>query len=272
MNCRRCNTPIPSRSSSCPNCGQHVGSGESFIDDPGDSGVESAAEESLLGPSTLSDMNVEVDVEEDVEIDLDEEEEELSLEDAVVDVAPAKAPSVRQTSKPQKAPAGRSSKSAAPSKPAASRRPKDKPAGSRDVRQDGAEALLPDPETVRSILAQHPELIEPGLEILSDDAGREIGVQHATDVGVVDVIARDANGSLVAVMVAGSDSGSDLVGEALHRLGWIRKHLAKDGEDVRGVVLTDHLDEQVAYAAAAVSGTLGFKSYALSLTLVDLDV
>jgi len=125
---------------------------------------------------------------------------------------------------------------------------------------------------VRSILAQQPELIEPGLEVLVDEAGQEIGVQHATDVGVIDLLARDPSGALVAVMVVGPEAGSDLVGEALHRLGWVRKHLAKNDEDVRGVVLTDHLEEQVAYAAAAVSGTLRFKSYALSLSLVDLEV
>lgn len=318
MNCRRCNTPIPSRSSSCPNCGQHVGSGESFIDDPGDEGVEdvSADEQTPLGPSMLADPNM------DVEIDL-EDEAELSLDDAVVrddgasrsNDASASQSGVSKpaASKPATPTRSNASKPAGPtspaaSKPATSQPSVSKPAVSRPAvskpatpskpampskparptpspsRGSGGssssarvlpapeDALLPSPETVRSIVAHQPELIEPGLEVLVDDAGQEIGIRHQTDVGVIDLLARDESGALVAVMVVGPGSEGDLLGEALHRIGWVRKHLAKNGEDVRGIVLTDQLDDQVAYAAAAVSGTLRFKSYALTLSLVDLDV
>jgi len=299
MNCRRCNTPIPSRSTSCPNCGQHVSGGESFIDDPGEGGVDDVAgESSPLSPSMLADPNVEP-AEVDVELDL-EDEAELSLDEAVTPAARAgrsqtnassksatsrPAPAVTPKAKPvaavRKAPVEPPPRRAVAPKlpdPAPARTSSRSPSRSpsrRPSRESGAapeRALLPDAETVRVILAQHPELIEPGLEVLVDDGGEEIGVQHATDVGVIDVLARDAKGALVAVMVVGADHGGDVVAEALHRLGWVRKHLAKSGEDVRGVVLTDHLDEQVAYAAAAVAGTLCFKSYALSLSLVDLDV
>jgi len=277
MNCRRCNTPIPSRSSSCPNCGQHAGSGESFIDDPGESGVQSAAPgEELMQPSLLSekedgDVEVDLDMDIDVEVEVDDDEEELSLDDAVVSPAPKRTDARRKA-------ASKPARKVAKAKPSASKKAASSVAGVRSKRSappaelPPTTAVLPDPGTVRAILAQQPELIEPGLEVLTDDNGQEIGVQHATDVGVIDLLARDESGALVAVMVADPEAGADVVGESLHRLGWIRKHLAKNGEDVRGVVLTERLDEDAAYAAAAVSGTLRFKSYALSLSLSDLDV
>ena len=291
MNCRSCNTPIPSRSSSCPNCGRSTGVGESFIDDPGDSGVEASEEPSALGPSTALDVSLDASLDEPAEI-----EEELSLDDAVASVAesprpaskaapPAKrkkktAPSaeVPFSAKNEPRPAAKAAKSAKAAKKRAAKAPVVKPAApvvspkqSPKVSMTGT-ATLPDPEVVRAILAENPELLEPGLEIFTDDAGQEIGVQHFTDVGVIDLLATDADGCLVAVIVASPTSGSDLVGEALHRVGWVRKHLAKNGEDVRGIVLTDHFDDQLAYAAAAVSGTIRFKNYALSLALTDLDL
>ena len=312
MNCRRCNTPIPSRSSSCPNCGQQVGPGETFIDDPGESGVLDAGseDETPLGPSMFSSSEAETDAaDDDVEIDL-EDEAELSLDDAVVPEASnadsrSEAVSKPAESKPAESKAS-TSKADTPSKSGASKSTPTRASGKAAARASASKAgrkaaakpgkkatarpkladptpsspvaaakegaLLPDPETVRRILAQHPELIEPGLEVLTDESGSEVGVKHPTDVGVIDLLARDASGALVAVIVVEPGRGGDIVAESLHRLGWVRKHLAKSGEEVRGVVLTERLEDEVAYAAAAVAGTLQFKSYALSLSLVDLDV
>jgi hypothetical protein len=255
MNCRSCNTPIPSRSSSCPNCGRSTGAGESFIDEPGESGSASIAEESQrLGPATALGG---------------EEDDELSLEDAVVPAAPASIPKpsapVASGVRPGQ------TTSAARSVPTKTQEPRPLVSRPETKRPAKGAATLPDPDTVRAILAEHPELLEPGLEILTDDGGQEIGVQHATDVGVIDLLAHDAQGRLVAVIVAGPASGRDLVGEALHRLGWVRKHLAKNGEDVRGIVVTDHVDVQLGYAAAAVSDKIKFKSYTLTLALTDLE-
>ncbi len=297
MNCRRCNTPIPSRSSSCPNCGQQVGPGESFIDDPGASGVFDAdsSDENALGPSTLADPYTDAP---DAEIDL-EDEAELSLEDAVAPERPARpkkrrrsthgetpdAKRDRSTAKPARKSVRGSAREPRAARPrpegaasrkrgASSGRPRRAKAASsaRGARHGSGSGLLPSTDTVRAIISQHPELIEPGLEVLTDESGSEIGVDHPTDVGVIDLLARDEAGVLVAVIVVEPGHPGDIVAESLHRLGWVRKHLAKSGEDVRGIVLTESLDEQTAYAAAAVAGTLRFKSYALSLSLVDLDV
>lgn len=274
MNCRSCNTPIPSRSSSCPNCGRSRGTGESFIDDPGASGSAGPSEESAaLGPSTAFE-------------DVESVDEELSLEDAVAApagkrseaAAPAAPAPARITPKPASpAPVAKSSakrNNAAASRKSSSPSPRSPatPAPADRKRSVPGPLALPDPDTVRAILAEHPELLEPGLEIMVDDGGQEIGVQHATDVGVIDLLAHDARGRLVAVIVAGPTSGTDLVAEALHRVGWVRKHLAKHGEDVRGIVVTDRVDAQLGYAAAAVADKISFKRYALSLTLTDLEL
>ena len=275
MNCRSCNTPVPSRSSSCPNCGRNTSGGESFIDEPGNDEIDmGSVAPPTLGPSSALDESLE----DSASQALTEEasEAELSLDDAVVPAAKktraASAdtpPSAARHGKKRSAGTKRGRKAAR----AAEKRPV--PAAKQAMKEvvDGGSVSSPaELDLVRAILGEHPELLEPGLELLVDDAGQEIGLQHATEVGVIDLLARDAEGRLVAVIVANPDARSDLVAEALHRVGWVRKHLAKNGEEVRGIVLTDHLDEQLVYAAAAVSSTICFKSYALSLALTDLDV
>ncbi len=54
-------------------------------------------------------------------------------------------------------------------------------------------------------------------------------------------------------------------------MGWVRKHLAEGGEEVRGVVVLERLPEDLAYAAAGVAGAVAFKGYQLSLSFHDLQ-
>jgi hypothetical protein len=54
-------------------------------------------------------------------------------------------------------------------------------------------------------------------------------------------------------------------------MGWVRKHLAEGDEEVRGVVVLEHLPEDLAYAAAGVAGSISFKGYRLALTFHDLS-
>ena len=58
----------------------------------------------------------------------------------------------------------------------------------------------------------------------------------------------------------------------LQRIGWVRKHLAKGAERVRGILLMDQPPESLSYAAAAVADTIAFKTYRMSLCFEDLQI
>jgi RecB family endonuclease NucS len=131
--------------------------------------------------------------------------------------------------------------------------------------------LTPDPAAIRRLLTEEPELLESKLSVLADKKGNPIGMDYTTDVGDIDLLARDAGGSLVVVMVAKGDAGSDMIGEILQRIGWVRKHLAKVKEGVRGVVLMESAPEDLAYTAAAVADTVSFKTYKMSLSFDDIE-
>ncbi|MGH0029670.1 MAG: hypothetical protein ACQGVC_07760 [Myxococcota bacterium] len=152
-----------------------------------------------------------------------------------------------------------SAKAEAPARP--------KPAASAAPQSDVAAT----PDQVKTLLAEQPGLLETGLGLHADDDGDPMGIDFPTPVGSIDLLARDRKGGFVVVHLPAPDEVADSVSAMLRRMGWVRKHLADDGEDVRGVVVLDQLPEELVYAAAGAGGAISFKSCRLSLSFHDLD-
>ncbi|MFQ5801579.1 MAG: hypothetical protein ACE5JQ_01620 [Candidatus Methylomirabilales bacterium] len=128
------------------------------------------------------------------------------------------------------------------------------------------------PAGLRELLAKQPEMLEPGLGVVTDKGGQPVGAGLSTQVGIIDLLARDGSGALVVVMVAERGQGEELVGETLQRIGWVRKNLGKGKQRVRGIVLVEEAPENLSYAAAAVAETILFKAYRVGVTFQDLEV
>ena len=86
-------------------------------------------------------------------------------------------------------------------------------------------------QDVVGLLLEQPSLLEPGLEIYRED-GKTCGVGYSTDVGEIDLLARDDAGSLVVIHVSEPGHGKELVGELLQRIGWVRRHLGSSEAEV----------------------------------------
>ncbi|MEE8225014.1 MAG: endonuclease NucS domain-containing protein [candidate division NC10 bacterium] len=125
---------------------------------------------------------------------------------------------------------------------------------------------------LRKMLARQPELLEPGLNIVTDEKGRLVGSGYATDVGTIDLLARDAQGGLVVVTVVEFGQDEEVVAEMLQRIGWVRKNLGKGKQKVRGIVVLEQVPKNLSYAAAAVADTIAFKTYWVALTFGDVEV
>lgn len=125
---------------------------------------------------------------------------------------------------------------------------------------------------LRKMLARQPELLEPGLNIVTDEKGRRVGSGYATEVGTIDLLARDVRGTLVVVTVAESGQGEEIVAEMLQRIGWVRKNVGKGKRKVRGIVVMEQVPKNLSYAAAAVADTIAFKTYWVALTFGDVEI
>jgi len=235
MLCKACNTRVDQQRY-CPNCGRAVRSG-GFGEESHHGLGESSPRP--LAPSSAVDFS-----EPEVELDSEVGGEALELDRS----AP---PSKVQSS-------GRKSAAA------------ETPAPRSPGREAGGSGFTP--QEVRALVAEKPGLLEPGLRLWRDRSSKASGAGYQTAVGDIDLLAQDDAGSLLVVMVADADAGKDLVGEVLQRMGWVRKHLAKEGQEVRGVVLLGSLPDELRYAAAAVSDTIGFKTWRVSLSFEPAEL
>lgn len=126
---------------------------------------------------------------------------------------------------------------------------------------------------LRKLLARQPDLLEPGLRLVADKKGKPIGAGLSTAVGDIDLLARDGSGGFVVVMIAGrGQQGEKFVAEILQRIGWVRKHLGKGKERVRGIVLVEQVPEDLGYASAAVAETVVIKTYRVGLAIEDVEI
>lgn len=287
MNCKACNTRIPSGKGQCPHCGHTERGSGGFIDrSPSSSGSQSGASSpGPLSPSTLGPDASEI--EDDIHLDeLDEldDEVELSLEDAMGSGAARSA----KSGKPARSRAAAAGSGKGRAKPAAksAKGTKAKASPSRGGKKKGARKeadaertgavgsafVQLDAAQLRHLIAERPELLEAGLAVHVDAKGREVGARYDTEVGEIDLLARGADDEWVVVMIAAEGAGPELVPDALHRLGYVRKHVAEEGEAVRGIVLVDQLDEELGYAATAVADTVAFRTWRVALTFEPLDL
>ncbi|MFT5442665.1 MAG: RecB family endonuclease NucS [Myxococcota bacterium] len=131
---------------------------------------------------------------------------------------------------------------------------------------------------IRTMIQDRPDCLEDGLSIYTDSKAEPVGLDYRTDVGPIDLLARDDAGGLVVVMVAPDSKqssevhGKELVSEALERVGWVRKHVAEPKQEVRAIVLLEHIPDDISYTAAAVASTVAFKTYRLEINFSDVEL
>lgn len=123
---------------------------------------------------------------------------------------------------------------------------------------------------LRAQLVERPELLEPGLRIDCDSDGRPTGIDLATEVGDIDILARDEEDNWVVVTVMEAEADATLITDLLQQMGWVQKHLAEKGDQVRAIVLLSHVPEDLGYAAAAMSDKLRFCTWQFELKLNDV--
>jgi len=94
-----------------------------------------------------------------------------------------------------------------------------------ELRESGMFVLMGSEAEMQQALARHPEVIEPGLEVLD----REL----PTDVGGIDLFARDVEGRLVVVELKRSKATQEAVHQLRRYVDSVRR---VSGEEVRGIL------------------------------------
>ena len=136
---------------------------------------------------------------------------------------------------------------------------------------DAARSAPPSPARIRALIAEDPERLEPGLETYTNPKGQSVGVGCPTPVGKIDLLARDAEGALVVILVAEKGKEVDLATAVLQRMGWAQKCLDPGELTVRGLILVESVPETLLYAASALPENVGIRTYRMALCFDVVD-
>lgn len=95
------------------------------------------------------------------------------------------------------------------------------------------------------------------------------GQQYVTDVGIIDILAKDEKGNFVVIELKRAESRYHVLGQVLNYMSWVEENLATNGEKVRGMIIVGRADKTLKYALKQVSDKVTLKEYRIKMTLID---
>lgn len=83
-------------------------------------------------------------------------------------------------------------------------------------------------------------------ELIYDDGDLK-SQQYLTDIGKIDILAKDKDdGSYVVIELKRNQTSDDTVGQVMRYMGWVKDNL--DNGDVKGIIIAGKYDEKLNYA------------------------
>lgn len=107
------------------------------------------------------------------------------------------------------------------------------------------------------------------LELYQDE--ENTGRQYQTSIGRMDLLAKDQDtGDFVVLELKKGQSSDYAVGQMLRYMGWVKDNLAKDSENVKGIIISKDEDEKIKYALRMLSNvTLYLYEVSFKLTKTE---
>ena len=118
------------------------------------------------------------------------------------------------------------------------------------------------------IVSNFHQVFNGELEILRDSEGFT-GQQYRTDVGTIDILARDRQtGDYVVIELKRVQGSDQTIGQILRYMGWVKEHLSRGYHEVRGMVICQTGDERLDYALSMIP-SVEAKYYKVDFKLAD---
>ncbi len=100
------------------------------------------------------------------------------------------------------------------------------------------------------------------------DEGELVSQQFRTDIGFIDILAKDKkDGSYVVIELKKNQTSDDTIGQIARYMGWIRDH--KKDEDVKGIIIASEFTKKLKYAIKYVKN-IDVLSYEINFSLNEV--
>lgn len=109
-------------------------------------------------------------------------------------------------------------------------------------------------------IVSHLDVLEPGLTLVSR--------QESSDVGRLDLLARDAEGRTVIIELKAGEAKDSSIGQIARYIGW---YADKEGKPPRAMLVASGFAEPVRWAARAIPG-LKLVTYRVQFTFEEATV
>jgi len=118
------------------------------------------------------------------------------------------------------------------------------------------------------IVSNFPGIFKGNLEIFKDEDGNT-GQQYTTEIGPIDILAKDqSDNSLVVIELKKGRPSDQVVGQIMRYMGWVKKNLAQQNQKIRGLVICREEDPRLSYALE-VADCVDVRYYKISFSLSE---
>ncbi len=116
------------------------------------------------------------------------------------------------------------------------------------------------------IVSNFDTIFKKQLIIYEDDDGND-GQQYATEIGPIDILAVEAKSNAFIVIELKKGRPSDrVIGQILRYMGWVKRNLCTNGQEVKGLIICRDRDSKLTYALE-MTKNIDVKYYAVSFKL-----
>ncbi len=103
---------------------------------------------------------------------------------------------------------------------------------------------------LESLLVERLELLEEGLQLIQTQ-------YHCQGVGRIDILCKDRDDNLVVIELKKFGVKHDsILDQILRYMGYLKEHLAKDNQTVRGIIVVGKVEDKLRYAVSAVPNVI----------------
>jgi restriction system protein len=122
------------------------------------------------------------------------------------------------------------------------------------------------------IVSNFKAIFRNELILYRDPEENVLGQQYTTDVGTIDILARDSKTKNYVVIELKKGRESDkVVGQTLRYMGWIQENLCENGETVKGLIICRDINSRMEYALKMTNNIM-VKLYQIDFKLRDTAV
>lgn len=118
------------------------------------------------------------------------------------------------------------------------------------------------------IVSNFRTIFKNDLEIYKDSEGNN-GQQYDTEIGRIDILAVEPKSkSFVVIELKKGRPSDQVIGQVLRYMGWTKKNLCNEGQNVKGLIISRDSDLKLSYALEMIRD-VDVRYYTVSFKLVE---